>query len=33
MTIERNWAGALGKMEMEAACFLNNPDRFGNAKG
>jgi hypothetical protein len=31
-TIERNWAGALGKM-MDAACFLDNPDIFGNAKG
>lgn len=32
-TIERNLAGALGKMEMEAACFLDNPDKFGDVKG
>ena len=31
--MERNWAGALGKMEIGAACFLDNPDKFGNVKG
>jgi len=31
--MERNWAGALGKMDMGVSCFLDNPDKFGNVKG
>jgi len=31
-TMKRNWAGALGKMDMGVSCLLDNPYKFGNIK-